>query len=827
MSAHFFNSDCIAATRIYIIVMILTTVIMLFLSSLVIAQETGLATRPTNLTCLAVESSISNDVISFEDIITSISGTKSIELRFMPEEPEIAALVSNSGVIYRYEKVEGTNGFERSNIMLDIEDQVTREFNGTSSAEMGLLGFAFHPNFETNGYAYLYYSAVGTVGQSKYEARLARFQSMDGGVSFERNSEEVLLRLDHSARPNHWGGSILFDSKGYLYLTLGDASVSANSQDLTNVYGKVIRIDPDSDFPYGIPPDNPFVDVAEASPEIYAMGFRNPWRASFDKETGDYWVGDVGHVSWEEINLVEKGANYGWPVLEGPDCFNSDTCVDAGFVSAQALLSHEDETSAIIGGFVYRGTDIPELIGKYIFGDVTTGNIWVLSESVSTEGSTALLGNAGSGVFSFAEDVEGELYVVGRHAVRKIVKLQNEPDSLLPRKLSETGCFLADNPAEPAPGLIPYGVNSPLWSDGASKSRWIALPDWDKADTKIEVDENGDWTFPPGTVLLKSFSLEGVMLETRFLSKQLNGQWSGRTYAWNDEQTDAVLVDDIQTILLADGTEWTIPSRTQCFICHTENAGVSLGLETAQLNGDYHYQSTDTRANQIATLDHIGLFKDEFTESIGNMPQLAVPLDVTSGTLELRSRAYLHANCAMCHLPGGDGQGRMDFRFHTSLSDSNIINELPSQSNLGIEDVRIITPGEPERSVLLHRVSTRGNNQMPPLGTQLVDRVGAELLEEWILSMSDDSPELPPGVSQTDNDHDDLAESAEIDASGSLDSDIESDNFEFAIDNESDESAKALLRTGTGSWSSWQLTVLFFLLCVITWCPVNVKRRLG
>ena len=461
-----------------------------------VAQVTGLSERPENLSCRAVEYSQSGGIVDFEKVSESISGLKIVDLRFFPELPDAAVMLSNGGIVYRYERTADENGdrlFRQSGVMLDISDSVTRSFDGTSSAEMGLLGFAFDPDFESNGFAYVYYSAVGSTEGRKYEARLSRIQSSDGGVTFDPASEQVMLNLDHSVKNNHWGGSLQFDADGYLYITLGDASTPQNAQDLTVLHGSVLRLDVSGDFPYEIPPDNPFVGDDNVRPEIYAYGFRNPWRASFDRQTGEYWLGDVGHVSWEEVNQVEKGLNYGWPIVEGPDCYDSDDCSVDSFEPAKALLSHESETSAVIGGFVYRGTELSFLTGTYVFGDVTSGNIWGYTEPASGEAGKVLLGNAGSGVFSFAEDSDGELYVVGRHAIRKIVQPAEAPATALPAKLSETGCFDTDNLTAAVSGVIPYSVNSPLWSDGAEKQRWFALPDWYEQDTQIDLTETGDW----------------------------------------------------------------------------------------------------------------------------------------------------------------------------------------------------------------------------------------------------------------------------------------------------------------------------------------------
>ena len=213
---------------------------------------------------------------------------------------------------------------------LDLRDRVTRTFEGSEWNEMGLLGIVFHPDFANNGYVYVYYSAIGTAAGWPLEARLSRFTSHDGGLTADPNSEVVILKTDRDTQW-HWGGKLAFGDDGYLYASFGEAGRHRNAQDLTTLKGKMIRIDVDGGSPYGIPLDNPYASGG-GRPEIYASGLRNPWRWNFDRVTGEIWLGDVGLASYEEVDIIQKGGNYGWSIREGAHCSNLVPCTTAGLI---------------------------------------------------------------------------------------------------------------------------------------------------------------------------------------------------------------------------------------------------------------------------------------------------------------------------------------------------------------------------------------------------------------------------------------------------------------------------------------------------------------
>lgn len=268
-----------------------------------------------------------------------------------------------------------------SSVFLDIREKIYKE---EGEGEVGLLGLVFHPNYADNGYFYVYYT-----GRDPLRSVLARYErSNSDPVKADPASERVLLEVEQPT-PRHNGGDLNFDAEGYLLASLGDGSNGGdtydNAQDRSTLLGSIIRIDvdrPSQGRPYGIPGDNPFVGNDEGwREEIYAYGLRNPWRFSIDPETGRIWTGDVGETDWEEISVVLKGGNHGWPAMEGPACFDhSYECQPDSFVAPAFAYSH-DVGRSVIGGYVYRGSRVPELQGKYIFADWVNKNVYALSYS--------------------------------------------------------------------------------------------------------------------------------------------------------------------------------------------------------------------------------------------------------------------------------------------------------------------------------------------------------------------------------------------------------------------------------------------------------------
>ena len=304
-----------------------------------------------------------------------------------------------------------------------------------------------------------------------------------------------------------------------------------------------------------------------------------------------------------------------------------------------------------------------------------------------------------------------------------------------PAMLSETGCFSKDDPKKPATGLIPYGVNNALWSDNAEKQRWMALPE----GSTVEVDaKTGDLDFPVGSVLLKHFALDGIALETRFLSRLSDGEWAAYTYVFDDEGRDAKLLGDVNDYRFVakgdDFYEWIFPSRKNCFSCHTKSARISIGLEVAQLKGTFEYPN-GVVADQMETLRHIGVAKkpDAQAEEV----TILAGLHDKNATVERKARSYLHANCSYCHQGNETKDVTLDLRIDRLLPQMNACDVKPSKNGYGIDDVMIIAPGDPARSMLLFRMkSTVQDVRMPVMGTKLVDEDAVKAVEEWIGSLT-------------------------------------------------------------------------------------------
>lgn len=292
---------------------------------------------------------------------------------------------------------------------LDISRRVD-----SGSNEQGLLSVAFHPNYPSNGYFYVNYTGSGG------DTVVSRFEvSNDDPNRADAGSETVIMTADQPYG-NHNGGQLQFGPDGYLFIGMGDGGSGGdpgnNGQNPATLLGSLLRIDVDSSDPYTIPPDNPFVNDPSARDEAWAIGLRNPWRFSFDREAGDLYIADVGQNQWEEINyqsyLDSGGANYGWNSLEANHCYNADSCETEGFVMPVAEYSHREGGCSVTGGYVYGGSADPALHGNYFFGDYCSGRIWSLFRHPAGEWEMTEVAQIRASIASFGEDSAGEIYVL-------------------------------------------------------------------------------------------------------------------------------------------------------------------------------------------------------------------------------------------------------------------------------------------------------------------------------------------------------------------------------------------------------------------------------
>lgn len=299
--------------------------------------------------------------------------------------------------------VEGSGEQAHSSEFADLRDRVD-----AGPSEAGLLGIALHPRFEDNRTLLLSYTRSG----APLVSVIARYTTTADGKQIDPASAQTLFEV---AQPysNHNGGGIGFGPDGYLYIGLGDGGAAGdpqgNGQNLQTVLGKILRIDVDGATPYAIPPDNPFVNGGGRA-EIYAWGLRNPWRWSFDRQTGNLWAGDVGQNQWEEIDIIIKGGNYGWNLREGSHCFLGSGCDTTGLIDPVAEYNHSNGCS-VTGGYVYRGKAVPALTGRYLYADYCSGKVWTLDAAQPERGATLLM-ESGLNISSFAEGLDGEIYLL-------------------------------------------------------------------------------------------------------------------------------------------------------------------------------------------------------------------------------------------------------------------------------------------------------------------------------------------------------------------------------------------------------------------------------
>ncbi|MBM3946158.1 MAG: PQQ-dependent sugar dehydrogenase, partial [SAR202 cluster bacterium] len=357
---------------------------------------------------------------AFSNARTGAFTNRPVFLTTLPGASAWLAVVAQDGIILVASQAQ--RGRE-VRTFLDITGRVSRQGN-----EEGLLGLAFHPRYEETRHLYVHYSAA-----TPRRSVISRFTARPDLVSADPTTEHVIMEV---AQPfsNHNGGMIAFGPDGYLYIALGDGGSAGdpegNGQNLRTLLGSILRIDVDRQEPglrYAVPPDNPFVRDAPqpgSRGEIWAYGLRNPWRFSFDMTTGDLWAADVGQNAWEEVDLIKRGGNYGWNVMEGNHCYRpSIGCRTEGFMSPIAEYRH-GEGCSITGGYVYRGAAIPALKGAYVYSDFCSGRVWALRYDGSRVTEQAVVAETGLSIASFGEDADGELYVlafdgVGVYRVRE------------------------------------------------------------------------------------------------------------------------------------------------------------------------------------------------------------------------------------------------------------------------------------------------------------------------------------------------------------------------------------------------------------------------
>lgn len=339
----------------------------------------------------------------------NLSFTRPVDYQHAGDGSNRIFVVEQKGIITVFEDDPDTSD---KATFLDISGPVDDQSN-----EEGLLGLAFHPDYGSNGYFYVNYTI-----DNPARTRIARFSTSAGNPDqADRDSEVVLLEF---AQPygNHNGGQVSFGPDGYLYIAVGDGGSGGdpqgNGQNPATLLGTLLRIDVDQQAdgkPYAIPADNPFAGNDQGyREEIYAYGLRNPWRFSFDADTDELWVGDVGQNQYEEIDIVEKGGNYGWNTQEAMHCFEPDNnCDPENLIPPVWEYDHSQGDVSVTGGFVYRGPTLPELQGKYIYADYASGRVWALDNTNSGSPMNTELMDASFAISSFGVNADNELFLCG------------------------------------------------------------------------------------------------------------------------------------------------------------------------------------------------------------------------------------------------------------------------------------------------------------------------------------------------------------------------------------------------------------------------------
>jgi putative heme-binding domain-containing protein len=612
-------------------------------------------------------------------------------------------------------------------------------------------GLAFHPNFIRNHFVYVCH--VQKAGNPR-GSRVSRFTvSATSPPRADPKSEKVLIEWFSGG---HNGGCLQFGPDGYLYVSTGDGSnpnppdALNTGQDIGDLLSSVLRIDvdrPEGGRPYGIPRDNPFVNTPGARPEVWAYGFRNPWKMAFDPKTGALWVGDVGWEMWEMVYRVERGGNYGWSVVEGQQSVRPMAKRGPTPILPAVIEHSHTESRSLTGGRVYHGKRLKDLAGAYLYGDYVTGKLWGLRHDGKKLTWKQELADSPLEIIDFGEDAEGEVYVLdhGGTINRLVPNPAARANEHFPRRLSETGLFASVKDHTPAPGVIPYTINAEPWADHAVAERLLAVPGlgrlgvYEKQNLQIG-HVKGEWIFPPDTVLTRTVSLAldrgnpatRRRLETQVLHRD-GDTWRAYNYLWNDEQTDAVLSGpegSDRVLTIRDQNQpggrvkqtWHLAGRTECLVCHTTRAGSVLGFNLAQMNRPC--DGTD----QLRALEHLGLFEQPLPDPL---PRLPSPFDPKEN-LETRARAYLHANCAHCHRRGGGGTAPFELLYNLSLKKTFLVGSRPSQGTFNIHGAETVAPGDPYRSVLYYRMAKLGPGRMPHAGSTVVDEKGLGLIHEWI-----------------------------------------------------------------------------------------------
>ncbi len=659
------------------------------------------------------------------------------ELAFVPGS-KLAIVVERGGSIYSFPTDRAADSPSLVTNLRDMTGPGTDAFSIT-----------FHPDFISNRFVYVTYFCP-----TNKAMRAARF-TLGNEESPKIDLASHLLVVDWVAN-GHRGGALKFGPDGFLYVSTGDGGTPAppdpnkTGQDISDLLSSILRVDvdhPENGKNYRVPPGNPFVKTANARPEVWAYGMRNPWKMSFDYRDGALWVGDVGWETWEMIFRIDHaGFNGGWSAMEGPLAVN--TAWPRGPTPIEMPVSYYPHTegASVTGGFIYHGKRFPRLRDSYIHGDWDTGTIWELRFEKGVVTGRNEIAHSPARIICFSEDNEHEIWFMdyAGGGIHQLVPTENVSTAKnFPRKLSETGLFSSTSNYQFSPGVVPYSIVAPSWNDFAKKDFAVAVP----GESQITGVAAGNFTFPSNSVMVRTFSMEMIRsdaasrrrLETQLLHFDGHG-WNGYTYRWNEAQTDGDLVEKSgaeMSLVIKDADApggqreqtWRFHSRSECSRCHINSRGFINAFIPEQLA-----KTTGTNLEaQFDLLTRIGLL--ETKKPRAKNFTLADPQD-ESAPLELRARSWLHGNCGHCHRPDAGGAVVMYLHGGTALEKTLTVGHAPTRGTFGITNAEIIAAGEPFRSALLYRTLTTSAGRMPIVGSSFVDESGVKLLRDWIKSLA-------------------------------------------------------------------------------------------
>lgn len=682
-----------------------------------------------------------------ERVFTNLNFTGPVDFQAVPGERRFL-LLQQDGKLLSFDADPSTR---ETNVVLDIRAHHKPLDNA--------LGFTVHPKFQENRFIFINYNEPGGATNGAYVSRFTVGRGERPTIDWATRT--TLLTF---LSGGHNGCQLIFGPDNYLYISTGDASppdppdIFRTGQGVDDFLSCVLRLDvdrPQNGRAYGIPSDNPFVTLAGARPEIFAFGFRNPWRMSFAPD-GALWLGDVGWELWELLHRVTPGYNGGWAFVEGPNTsVRNDVTPGPTAVRKPLLAIPHSDGASITGGRFYRGARLPELKGAYVFGDWETGKFWSVRSDGDKVTAFAELCDTTTRPIAFAEDANGELLILDHNGgLYQLARNEARDESAtFPRRLSESGLFRDTAGQQPNAGVVEYQIKTPMWADHAIARRWLGIPGTESANWTDK------WSYPTNTVFAKTLSIRmdarKVSSERRIETQVLHfdGQtWRAYSYRWNEAQTDAELMAPeglTQTLTIQDPAapggqrvqNWRFHSRAECLRCHNPWAGNAIGFGLEQLNRPITLSGGDsTGAGQVAYLEHQGYIR--VTQRPNPMPQLPNIWSNLAPGPEL-GRAWLHANCAHCHRFGAGGSVATFLNHEVDDLGTRTVDERPVRGGFGLDAARVVAHGEPSRSSLFYRISTEGQGHMPHIGSRLVDDVGVRLVAAWIrqLKASTNTPD--------------------------------------------------------------------------------------